>query len=175
METRGRRIHRTGGTVVGVGLHVLHLAHHAHSTYHLSWSARLGAGGTARRAIRTGWGVNNLAKYDVLAVEVLGIIKGYEKLGAVRVWSAIGHTQEPRFIMENAKTGGFVIEFGSIDRFSPCSITSAKIPSLAHKSRDYAMERTTLVMHWDSGVSALSSASAQGKKISCCAWNCIFP
>ncbi len=59
--------------------------------------------------------MRNLAKDDVFAVQVLGIIEGYEKLGAVRVWSAVSHAQETRFIMEYAKTSRFIIEFRSID------------------------------------------------------------
>jgi hypothetical protein len=53
---KGRSIHRTGGTVVGVGLHVLHLAHHAHSTNHLAPSL-MSAGRVGLQSGRYGWGL----------------------------------------------------------------------------------------------------------------------
>jgi hypothetical protein len=72
--------------------------------------------------------LNNLSKYDVLAIQPRSGNGGDEELRAIGILAGIGHRQKTRFRVLELEV--LICEFVAIDRLSASSITLSEVTSL---------------------------------------------
>jgi len=85
----------------------------------------------------------DLAKDDVLAIEPRGDDGGDEKLGAVSVWTSVGHREQSRANVLSLEV--LVCEFLAVDRLATGAIATSEVTTLQHELRDDAVELAALV------------------------------
>jgi hypothetical protein len=59
----------------------------------------------------------------------------------------------------------FVVKLIAVDGFAPCAVTTGKISTLTHKTRNNAMEAGSLEMQWLMTASLTAFSGTQGPKI----------
>lgn len=112
---------------------------------------------------------DDMSKYSVLIVKMMRWLRCYEKLGAICVFSAIGHGQKEVGVMLHHKV--LIRKKSIINRFSTSSITFGKISGLNHEVFDHAVEGGSFVVQRKFRLLTDSFLScAQGTKILTCFW-----
>lgn len=112
---------------------------------------------------------DDMSKYSVLIVKMMRFLRCYEKLGAICVFSAIGHGQKEVGVMLHHKV--LIRKKSIINRFSTSSITFGKISGLNHEVFDHAVEGGSFVVQRKFRLLTGSFLScAQGPKILTCFW-----
>lgn len=112
---------------------------------------------------------DDMSKYSVLIVKMMRFLRCYEKLGAICVFSAIGHGQKEVGVMLHHKV--LIRKKSIINRFSTSSITFGKISRLNHEVFDHAVEGSSFVVQRKFRLLTGSFLScAQGPKILTCFW-----
>jgi len=83
------------------------------------------------------------AKHDVLAIQPTGRGRAQKELRAVGVRPSVRHGQNTRTSVLQYKV--LVFKLVAVDGLTARTIVVGKVPSLAHESRDHAVERRTFV------------------------------
>ena len=74
---------------------------------------------------------DDLAKHDMLVVQVGSLYSGDEELGSIGVGAGVCHRQEERFVMFPGER--LICELFSVDRLSPGPVSGGKITTLDHE------------------------------------------
>merc|ERR1719186_1518966 len=86
---------------------------------------------------------NNLSKDDVPAVEPRSLLSCDEELRSVSVLPGVGHGQPPSAVVLQLEV--LICKLFSVDRSSPCAISSCEVSSLQHEVLNDPVELRLLV------------------------------
>lgn len=86
--------------------------------------------------------LDDLAEYNVLAVEPRGLCGAEEKLGPIGVLASIGHRQNSWPGVGKLKV--LVLKLVAVDRLSAGAVAAGKVTTLAHEARNDAVELACL-------------------------------
>ncbi len=78
------------------------------------------------------------------AVETSRWNGGNEKLGTIRIFSSVSHTQNTRSVVTNVEL--LVLKFGSVDTLSTGAVGFGEITTLTHEPRDDPVENRIFVV-----------------------------
>jgi len=87
--------------------------------------------------------VCHLPEDDVAIVKPGRDHRGDEELGAVRVWSSIGHREQARSIVFQFEA--LVSKLLAVDGFATSAVATSEVTTLKHEIRDDSVERRALV------------------------------
>ena len=109
-----------------------------------------GVGGSARGAdlldgIDNIESINDLAKDDMFAVQMRGVLESDEELRSVGVWSRVGHGKKIRLAM--VKTEALILEFLSVDALATSAVSLLVVATLEHESWDDSVDGGAPVIH----------------------------
>lgn len=88
--------------------------------------------------------LDDLSEHHMLPVQPLRLGRTNEELRSVGAGAGVGHGQNSRTSVLPYEI--LIFEFRSVDRFSTGSVAGREIPTLAHESRDHAVETGALVV-----------------------------
>mmetsp|Transcript_73486 Transcript_73486/g.118586 ORF Transcript_73486/g.118586 Transcript_73486/m.118586 type:complete len:253 (-) Transcript_73486:21-779(-) len=86
--------------------------------------------------------LDHLAEHDVAVVQPRGCHRGDEELGAVRVWSCIGHAEHARAGVLQVEV--LIWELGSVDALATGAVPTGEVATLDHEVGNDAVERAAL-------------------------------
>jgi len=86
--------------------------------------------------------LDDLAEHNVLAVEPLRFSGANKKLGAVGIWTGVGHRKNSRSGVLQLEV--LILELVAVDRLATSSVVVGEVTTLAHEVRDDAVEAGAL-------------------------------
>ena len=107
----------------------------------------------------------------MLIVKPVARNEGQEELGAVRVWTCIGHREIASASVLNLEV--LVGEFLTVDRLTSCSVASSEVTTLSHEFIDDTMECGALVVKWLATLSDSLLSSAEGSEVLSGLWGLV--
>mmetsp|Transcript_23780 Transcript_23780/g.39869 ORF Transcript_23780/g.39869 Transcript_23780/m.39869 type:complete len:206 (-) Transcript_23780:429-1046(-) len=101
----------------------------------------------------------------MLAVEVRSLARAEEELGPVGARPGVGHGQAPRSRVRELKA--LVLKLLAVDGLATRAVASGEVATLAHESRDDAMELASLEMQWLAHLALALLPRAQRSEVLC--------
>lgn len=106
--------------------------------------------------------VNNLTKDNVLAIQPWAWDGGDEELGAVGVWTSVGHGQQTWSVVSLSKV--LVGKLLAVDGLTTGTVTSGEVTTLQHEVWDHSVE-------WRALVAKALLTSTQGSEVLSSLWD----
>ena len=105
--------------------------------------AIVAAGGVSLNGIKNVHAFNELAKHNMVTVEMGSGNEGDEELGSVGVGTSISHGKETSLCVLVHEA--FIIEAVAVDRFAATTVICSEITTLSHELRNNTVEAVTTV------------------------------
>ena len=113
--------------------------------------------------------LDNLAEDDVLAIEPWAWDGGDEELGAVGVWTSVGHGEHAWDLVLLLEA--FVGELHAVDGLATSAVAPGEVTTLDHEVWDDTMELAALVVEWLAGLAHALLTSAEAAEVLSGLWD----